>query len=352
MSWIRSIFGYDVLFVCSASVDEAWVRTTLAACARSGLKVCLATCDGDSGSGLAARYAEIGAPTAIGVSFAGAARIRARVVVTASSGLNRGIFPTRAKHFVHMPHSLVSLHMAYPEGAFDGYDWLFAAGPHHCAEFEAISRVRGLANHGALPIGYGKLDILAAEPAPPPERRVLLAPSWGPDNLLDRCGEELASALLDAGWQVTVRPHPLFMIEGSAAVDRLALLARQRSGLTLESSLGEGSAMRTAAVLIGDYSGAGFEFVALHGRPVVSVDVGGKVANPDWESIGMEPVERGLRPELGEVVAPDVSAIVAAVERLAGTGRNMDAAQKRFLFGTPGSCAAQASEAIMKLVKA
>ena len=62
-----------------------------------------------------------------------------------------------------MPHSLSSLHMIYPEDAFDGYDLIFSAGPHHCDEFREITKARGLKNFGTVPIGYGKLDVLRQE---------------------------------------------------------------------------------------------------------------------------------------------------------------------------------------------
>ena len=41
-------------------------------------------------------------------------------------------------HYVYIQHSLVSLHMAYREGAFDHYDSIFCAGPHHIKEIRAM----------------------------------------------------------------------------------------------------------------------------------------------------------------------------------------------------------------------
>ena len=44
--------------------------------------------------------------------------------------------------YAYVPHSMVSLHMAYRPGAFDHYDVLYCAGPHHVAEARAIEQMR------------------------------------------------------------------------------------------------------------------------------------------------------------------------------------------------------------------
>ena len=42
------------------------------------------------------------------------------------------------KYYIYLQHSLVSLHSAYNAGAFDSFDEVFCAGPHHVQELEAI----------------------------------------------------------------------------------------------------------------------------------------------------------------------------------------------------------------------
>ena len=42
-------------------------------------------------------------------------------------------------HYIYLQHSLVSLHMAYRDGAFDHYQTIFCAGPHHINEIKAIN---------------------------------------------------------------------------------------------------------------------------------------------------------------------------------------------------------------------
>ena len=346
----------DVLFVSSSPVDEVWIRSTALRCHAEGLQVEVVIC-GDRRSRadpILALYRAAGIKARAGLSFASAARIRCRLAVTASSGLDRKIFPTRARRFIHMPHSLASLHMIYPAEAFDGYDVLFAAGPHHEAEFAAIARARGLGARVTYAVGYGKLDVLAQQLAERGPRaagrpRVLLAPSWGPDNLLDRCGVALAQALLAAGLDVVVRPHPLFFLDHAPVLEAIRALEQREPGLRLESPFTGDDAIFDADVLVGDYSGIGFEFAALRGRPVVSVDVGLKVANPAWQALGLAPVEIACRPRIGTVVAPVVDEIVAAVRRAAADSAEAPPTAD-FLHGRPGDCAARATARIQELL--
>lgn len=333
--------GCDVLFLCSSVIDEVWVRSTAAACIGQGLAVRLVVCDGPLGN----------APDAESMSFEAAARIKCPLVITASTGIDRLIFPTRASHLIHMPHSLASLHMIYAANTFDGYDALFSAGPHHDSEFAALGAVRGLAARPTIPIGYGKLDVLAAAHVSSHLTDVLIAPSWGPDNMLERFGVEVASALAARGLLVTVRPHPLFFIQAAPVIETLRTLG---AGVQVESPFDGDDAMLTASVMVGDYSGASFEFAALRRRPVVSVDVGRKIVNPDWTSVGLEPVEVSLRSRLGPVVQADAEVIIETVADLAsgnGTGVDDDGIAA-FLHGAPGECGTRAAIQIKELLDA
>lgn len=351
----RQLFRFsqkvDILFVSTASVDEAWIRSTALKCAKDGLTIGLAVCDGDANSHrrLARIHAVGKTRFFFGWTLHQVASIRCKAVVTASSGLTRDIFPTVSSVFVHMPHSLASLHMVYPENAFDGYDYLFAAGPHHLAEFKAITARSKLGSKGAFPIGYGKLDCFRrAQPRRAEDRHVLIAPSWGAGNLLEKCGLDLAAGLLNAGWRVTIRPHPLFFLERSHLIGQILDEAKVRTGLTMESSLDGDDALHTASVMIGDYSGTSFEFAAFRRRPVVSVNVAPKVVNKNWRQLGIEPVEIKGRSLLGPVLEPEIHQIIEALELPLSSVNDEDV--KTFLYDDEGSCADRATAKLIELI--
>lgn len=336
----------QVVFLSSSPVDEVWTRSTALACHAAGLSVEVAIV-GDCSTGVGAEalalYKKAGI-TARSTSFAAAAKIPTQIAVTASSGLERNIFPTNAKHFVHMPHSIVSLQMIYSADAFDGYDVLFAAGPHHVAEWDAIQKVKKPVHA----VGYGKLDVLHEKMLQHPRSKnakpkLLIAPSWGQDNLLDCCGVALAKACVEAGYDVTVRPHPLFFLDKVPVLDALKSI----SGITIESPFEGDDAIFDADVLVGDYSGIGFEFAALRRKPVVSVEVGLKIVNTHWQRYGLQPIEIDHRAQLGPVVPAELPAIMNGIERALKLPPLPDA---EYLFAKPSECASKSLSAIQSLL--
>jgi hypothetical protein len=218
----------------------------------------------------------------------------------------------------HMPHSLASLHAIYPDGCFDDYDALFAAGPHHAEEFSAIRKQKALPSAKVFSVGYGKFDLL---PKPIPQRgpadlpTVLLAPSWGENNLLNTIGPAVIRELVAMGLKVVLRPHPAFLVNGEPALAAVLAEFGGHSSFALESSGDVGQAFFSADVMVSDYSGIALEFAAIRHRPVIFVDLPRKVLNPNWADLGLEPVEVSLRQRLGCVVVPDPDAVRAAVEK-------------------------------------
>jgi YidC/Oxa1 family membrane protein insertase len=342
------------MFYAGSWIDETWVRSAALAARRSGMTVRLAV---SSATDVHARaqmtaYAQAGISVHTQIDADRLRALRARVVVSATNGLRRELFHPDTRHVVHMPHSLVSLHMIYAADSFDGFDTLFACGPHHVAEFERLSVLRGLGGRRTRNVGYGKLDLLAAERVEP--RHVLIAPSWGQTNILNTIGPELVEALLREGLRVTVRPHPLFVLDHDPAWLEIGERFAGREAFSTENPFEGDGAIRRAGVLVTDYSGTAFEHSALHGRRCVFVDVGKKVVNPDWESVGLAPVEVGLRPHLGIVVPAGMEqareAVVACAAQ-AGVDREAVAARERFLFN-PGACGPAAAAALSDLVVA
>jgi hypothetical protein len=340
-----------VLFVCSASVDEIWVRSTILECVQQKLHVSLVICDKNFRAHeiIKALYGKTNIKIRLGIKLGQAAKIKSKAVVTASSGLTRDIFPTSSKIFVHMPHSFASLHVIYPEGAFDGYSHLFAVGAHHVKEFNEIIKRRGLVGANIVQVGYGKLDVLRAfHSSDSTERHALIAPSWGDGNLLEVCGIRLVKLLLSKGWKVTVRPHPIFFLENSSILKSFWQLESIHDNLKIESSLDGDGAINTATVMIGDYSGASFEFAVLRRRPVISVNVPRKIVNHNWGEYGIEPMEIYGRRLLGPIVEPNADAILEIIDDAVSGIEEKDIS--KFLFDDGRPCATRAVEALKQLM--
>lgn len=356
---LRKIFVWNaedltkVVFFATHPIDEIWIRSATFEAKKRALPVRLCII-GDLDEAIERDYAERDIPIDAISADLKQLNLEADIVVTASSGVSRQIYPITAKYLVHMPHSLASLHMIYPEDAFDGYDILFSAGPHHTLEYRAICDVRGLDSRETHMVGYGKLDQFRSESSSKLKKsdrlHVLLAPSWGPQDLLSLMGCDLVSALSDRGYTVTVRPHPILYIEKPDLINELEAIINRHELATLEEPVQKNDAMLSADVLITDYSGTAFEFAALKRSPSIFVDVTPKQVNDNWRNYGLQPVELALRDKLGVVVPPDLNAVLEGVEAIRSQERVSKSTIDQFLFDDGRSCGERVVDVLQELL--
>ncbi len=251
--------------------------------------------------------------------------LRCKVFVTPASGLSREIMPRRAIRFVHFSHSIVSLHMIYQDGSFDGYDTILACGAHQVREIKAMNRLKGIADRQAVLVGYGKIDIQLRwkrdqEWASPhhgvANKTVLIAPSWGRNNIVESMGMQLVSRLREAGFGVTLRPHLGILRNNSDAVAAIRERFKSDKGFTFEGPSEKSASFFYSDVMISDYSGVAFEYAFVMERPVVFVEVPVKVFNKDYSSVGIDPIELKERENLGLVCGFEVEEVVKSCCRL------------------------------------
>lgn len=350
----RTLQGHGkVLFYASSWMDEVWVRSTALACRRRGLSVTVLV-DGDPAefdAGVVAMYQAASIPVLNGGTPA------VPLVVSASTGTAVGRFKARR---VHMPHSLVSMHMIYEPAAFDLFDDILAAGPHHVEEVPALTRQRKLPERRVHAAGYGKLDVLmkdhAARRGNMRQDEILVAPSWGPANMLSSVAPEWIGRLLDDGYRVVLRPHPLFFTVHPEAIETMRARFGAKPNFVLEDPAVAGMAIHSAAVLVTDFSGIALEYAAVRLRPVVFVDVEPKVFNPDYAALPMQPVEIRLRDRLGLLAAAEPEAIYNQIRTALAAPDAEWAGRIRhvlpeFVFN-PGRCAETAAAILAKMARA
>jgi len=227
-------------------------------------------------------------------------------------------------HYVYIHHSMVSTHMIYRTGAFDHFDSILCGGPHHCDETRAWERLNKLPEKKLFKHGYAPVDTLMAlaERSGRPPRgdrplNVLLAPSWGPNGILERGAEPLVSTLLRAGYRVIVRPHPRTLKISGAIITALSRSFSTDTRFALDIDTESLQPLLDADIMISDWSGVAMEFSFGLERPVLFMNVPRKVNNPRWSEIGMPPMEDIFRNEAGAVLNVQcTSDASAAIERL------------------------------------
>ncbi len=216
--------------------------------------------------------------------------------------------------YVYVPHDMMSVHMGFREGALDAFDTIFCTGPHVAAEVRATEKVYGLPEKKLVEFGYPLADKLIE--AGEQERKthvtrarkdILIAPSWQEDNLLDSVIDSLIEALYCDEYHLIVRPHPEYVkrygARMQAIVDKYQHLVGD--GLSFELDFTVNRSIYAADMLITDWSGIALEYCFATRRPAIFINTKTKCMNPNWEKIGLTPVEITLRDVVGVSVDKD-----------------------------------------------
>ena len=256
--------------------------------------------------------------------------------------------------YIYTDHGEGSYHMMLRKGALDHFDTIFCYSTNHNEEVRATERVYGLPEKKLVNVGFGLLDQLIAEyeaacgeteagednsdtttsPLCVPDthtdsgdvtgRRVpqiLVAPSWQRDNLLEYCLEPLMEGLLSLDAHVIIRPHPEFVKRFPGKMkhisDTYADVPADR--LEIQTDFSSNATVYLSDLVITDWSSIAQEFSFTTKKPSLFINTPVKVMNPEWEKLGIEPMELWMREMIGvSVEVDDLARIPEVVTDLLG----------------------------------
>ena len=214
--------------------------------------------------------------------------------------------------YVYVFHYPLSTHMVLHTGALRHYDAILCVGDFQFEEIRQTEKLFGDPEQELIACGYGQLEKLydAYQATPRTERvrpKVLIAPSWQADNILDSCIDDLLKELLGKGFDVTVRPHPEYVKRYGDRMDAIVKRYEHYEGgdLFFELDFTGNTSIFDSDTVISDWSGTAYEFVMVTERPCVFVDTPPKINNPDYEKITVAPLEMTLRDQVGIRVRPE-----------------------------------------------
>ena len=259
-------------------------------------------------------------------------------------------------HYFYIQHCLLSLQMVYRTGAFNSFDTICCAGPHHIEEMRAIEEHAGLEPKNLVNYGYALLWSIIAEakkrpkiekPADAP-LHVLLAPSWGPKATIESgVGVQIVDQLMEKGYQVTLRPHPQTIKLTKGKVDEIVKKHQKNPLFSYEASVDGQESLHSSDIMICDWSGVALDYAFGLNKPVLFVDVPRKVNNPGYKEIDLEPFEVTIREKIGKVV--DVEDVAASLAKLDLSQLNMTAKPEEYFYPADAKMAIEAMKKIMSL---
>lgn len=225
-------------------------------------------------------------------------------------------------YYINVRHALVSTHMMQRAQSFDHFDCVFISGEYQKREIRAREALHGLPKKDVFAFGYSRIDTMLKESTSSLKSdsllTALLSPSWGGNSILETCGMNVIDLVLSAGLRVVIRPHPQMVREMPSIIERYKERYRDNPQVIFDLD-GSTKWLIESDSMITDWSGVAFEYAFVRKKPVVFVDTPRKVFNPDYEELGITPIEVAIRERMGSVVGMDeLHRVPEEVARLSG----------------------------------
>jgi hypothetical protein len=188
------------------------------------------------------------------------------------------------KHYAHIPHSVDDL-TGYRMFGLDRYDSILSSGAYQEKHIRMLEQMRNLPAKEYVVVGCTYLDAMKKrlelvknkEPASHEHVKqekltILVAPSWGPSAILSRFGKGLLDALVQADFNVVVRPHPQSVISEKNILDSLVERYKDNHNLSWNYDNDNFDVLANADLLITDFSGIIFDFTLLFDKSMIYAD--------------------------------------------------------------------------------
>ena len=218
------------------------------------------------------------------------------------------IFPV---HYIYIFHSMFSVHSYLRKGAVNHYDTIFCVGEHHKREILETEKIYGLKPKKLVDYGFGRLDTLLRErnnfkkEKLNTENLIIIAPTYGDNNLLKICGVKLIETLLDSNFKVLLRPHFRTFKESEDVIRIIRDKFQNNNNFLLEEGTIKPEIFHSSRCMISDWSGISLEYAFIFERPIIYIDVPKKELNEEADKISLTPIEVSIREKIGHLVDPD-----------------------------------------------
>lgn len=236
-------------------------------------------------------------------------RLQADVMIMTMPDLQNFIFKKSrsVKKYVYVFHALVSTHQQYRAHAFDHYDAVFCTGPQQVEEIRASEKFHNLPAKEIVCYGYPLLEEWKKKAAQTTlqEGKVLIAPSWYKEGILNTCVLPMLGCLQLTRHPTWIRPHPEFVKRNKKAYRRLLEMIEPTVHVHIDRSTSVVTHLLDAQFLVTDRSGIALEYAYATGRPVLFVDTPPKVQNAEWALLRLQPLENTYRHLLGMSILPE-----------------------------------------------
>lgn len=206
--------------------------------------------------------------------------------------------------YVFAQHGIGNNNLVMRKGCVDHFDTIFCCGIQHKIEVEQTEEVYGLPHKKLIEVGYPLIDEIkakfdASEHAVNERPKILIAPSYQDENIVDSCLEKLLDGLKGRGYDIIVRPHPQ---EVRLKQEYISRITQQYDSdeIEIQTDFSSNNPIMEADLMITDWSGICWEYAFTTLRPTLFINTPMKVKNPDYQKIAYVPINITLRDQMGQ----------------------------------------------------
>lgn len=220
--------------------------------------------------------------------------------------------------YVYTFHGMGSTALTLRKGALDWYDTVFAVGVDSVNEIRDAEELYKTPKKRLVETGYPLIGELiekyeSSEHKKNERPRILIAPSWQPDNIIDSCIDEILSELAKTDYEIIVRPHPQQVRHQPEKFEIMTEKFKNNDNIEIQTDFSSNNPIMESDILITDWSDISWEFAFVTKRPVLFINTPMKVMNPEWEKIKTKPINITLRNVIGVSIEPTETAKINTV---------------------------------------
>lgn len=212
--------------------------------------------------------------------------------------------------YVYAFHGMGSTALTLRKGALDWYDTVFAVGIDCVNEIRDAEELYNTPKKRLVETGYPLIDEMiekyeSTEHIDNEKPRILIAPSWQPDNIIDSCIDEILDNLVETDYEIIVRPHPQQVRHEPEKFEIMKEKYGKFANIEIQTDFSSNNPVMESDILITDWSDISWEFAFVTKRPVLFINTPMKVMNQEWEKIKTKPINITLRDVIGVSAEPD-----------------------------------------------
>jgi len=214
--------------------------------------------------------------------------------------------------YIYVAHGIGGNNMTLRKGALDYFDTIFCYDRIYHNEIRASETVYCLSKKNIINTGFGMLVTMideynASKNAKNSKPRILIAPSWQKDNIFELCLDELLNGIFNDDYKIILRPHPEFAKRFPGKMKLIFDKYADRIGedFEIQMDFSSNSTVYMSDLVITDWSAIALEFSFTTKKPSLYINTPMKVMNPEWQKIGIEPMDLLIRNKIGISIDTD-----------------------------------------------